>query len=86
LLPAEEFFWLTNAYVELAIMRSRQSIPISGSAIPARDIPLYAEAFMSGRLPVDRLLTGEIDFENLNRGFDDLDDGVGVRQILNCGL
>ena len=57
-----------------------------GSAIPARDIPLYAEAFVSGRLPVDRLLTGEIDFENLNRGFDDLDDGVGVRQILNCGL
>jgi alcohol dehydrogenase len=51
-----------------------------------RDIPLYAEAFMSGRLPVDRLLTGEIDFENLNKGFDDLDDGVGVRQILNCGL
>ena len=49
-------------------------------------IPLYAEAFASGRLPVDRLLTGEIDFENLNRGFDDLDDGVGVRQILNCGL
>jgi len=31
-------------------------------------------------------LTGEIDFENLNKGFDDLDDGVGVRQILNCGL
>ena len=57
-----------------------------GSAIPAPDIPLYAEAFMSGRLPVDRLLTGEIDFENLNKGFDDLDDGVGVRQILNCGL
>jgi alcohol dehydrogenase len=53
---------------------------------PTRDIPLYAEAFMSGRLPVDRLLTGEIDFENLNEGFDDLDDGVGVRQILNCGL
>ena len=56
-----------------------------GSAIPVRDIPLYAEAFMSGRLPVDRLL-GEIDFENLNWGFDDLDDGAGVRQILNCGL
>ena len=57
-----------------------------GSAIPVRDIPLYAEAIMSRRLPVDRLLTGEIDFENLNKGFDDLDDGVGVRQILNCGL
>ncbi len=27
-----------------------------GSAIPARDIPIYAEALMSGRLPVDRLL------------------------------
>jgi len=41
---------------------------------------------MGGRLPVDRLLTGEIDFENLKKGFDDLDDGVGVRQILSCGL
>ena len=57
-----------------------------GSAVPARDIPQYADAFMAGRLPVDRLLTGEIDFQGLNRGFDDLDDGIGVRQILNCSL
>lgn len=57
-----------------------------GSAVPARDIPQYADAFMSGRLPIDRLLTGEIRFQDLNRGFDELDDGIGVRQILNCGL
>ena len=57
-----------------------------GSAVPARDIPQYADAFMNGRLPIDRLLTGEIRFQDLNRGFDELDDGIGVRQILNCGL
>jgi alcohol dehydrogenase len=56
-----------------------------GSAVPARDIPLYADAFISGQLPVDRLRTGEIGFQDLNRAFDDLDDGLGVRQILNCG-
>lgn len=55
-----------------------------GSAVPARDIPDFVDKFLGGKLPVDRLLTDQIGFEDLNAGFDRLDDGIGVRQVLRC--
>jgi alcohol dehydrogenase len=55
-----------------------------GSSVPQRDIPHYAEQFMTGKLPVDRLLTVQLSFDQLNAGFDKLDDGEVVRQILRC--
>ena len=55
-----------------------------GSSVPQRDIPHFAEQFMMGKLPVDRLLTAQLSFDQLNAGFDKLDDGEVVRQILKC--
>jgi alcohol dehydrogenase len=55
-----------------------------GSSVPQRDICLYAEQFMTGKLPADRLLTVQLSFDQLNAGFDKLDDGEVVRQILRC--
>ena len=55
-----------------------------GSSVPQRDIPHYAEQFLTGKLPVDRLLTVQLSFDQLNAGFDKLDDGEVVRQILRC--
>ena len=55
-----------------------------GSAVPTRDIPDFVDKFLRGKLPVDRLLTDQIGFDDLNAGFDRLDDGVGVRQVLKC--
>jgi alcohol dehydrogenase len=55
-----------------------------GSSDPQRDIPLLALEFADGRLPVDRLLTDQLSFEQLNEGFDKLDDGEAVRQVLKC--
>jgi alcohol dehydrogenase len=55
-----------------------------GSSVPLRDIPRFAQAFMSGNLPVDRLLTDQLSFDQLNAGFDRLDDGEVVRQVLKC--
>lgn len=55
-----------------------------GSSVPSRDIPKFAEAFLSGQLPMDRLLTDLITFDQLNDGFDRLDDGLVVRQVLKC--
>jgi len=53
-----------------------------GSAVPDRDIPRYVELYRAGRLPVDRLLSGELTLETLNEGFDVLDRGAAVRQVL----
>jgi alcohol dehydrogenase len=56
-----------------------------GSCDPARDIPKYIELYRAGRLPVDRLLSERIGFDELNEGFDRLADGKTVRQILQLG-
>jgi alcohol dehydrogenase len=53
-----------------------------GSCVPARDIPLYLSWFRAGRLPVDRLLDGELALEDLNEAFDRLASGTARRQIV----
>jgi len=53
-----------------------------GEGPPGRDIPRYIGMFQNGRLPVDKLKSGAMGFDGLNRGFDLLDQGSVVRQIL----
>jgi alcohol dehydrogenase len=53
-----------------------------GSCDPQRDIPRYIEWFQDGRLPVDRLVSGHIEFDRINEAFDALADATTVRQVL----
>jgi alcohol dehydrogenase len=53
-----------------------------GSGIPSRDIPRYVDMYLQGRLPVDKLRSEHITFAQLNKAFDQLHEGVVVRQIL----
>ncbi|MEX2630873.1 MAG: zinc-binding dehydrogenase, partial [Tistlia sp.] len=53
-----------------------------GSCVPVRDIPRYIGLFRAGRLPVDRLVSERIGFDELNAAFDRLADGKSVRQVL----
>jgi Zn-dependent alcohol dehydrogenase len=53
-----------------------------GGSVPVRDIPLYLEFFQEGRLPVDRLKSGTMKFDQLNNALDVLDRGEAIRQIL----
>jgi alcohol dehydrogenase len=53
-----------------------------GTSLPGRDIPLYAQFFLEGRLPVDRLMSGAMAFEALNENLDALEHGHVLRQIL----
>lgn len=53
-----------------------------GSCVPVRDIPRYISLYRQGRLPVDRLIDARIGFDDINQGFDRLNDGSVVRQIL----
>ena len=39
--------------------------------------------FQDGKLPVDQLIRGHIELENINEAFDKLDQGETVRQIIN---
>ena len=55
-----------------------------GTAVPSRDIPRYIELYQRGRLPVDRLMTGTLNLDEVNEGFDRLHDGVAIRQVWCC--
>jgi alcohol dehydrogenase len=53
-----------------------------GTCVPSRDIPRFIALYRQGRLPVDRLLTGRLALDEINRGFDLLHEGKAVRQVV----
>lgn len=53
-----------------------------GSAVPARDIPRYAELWRAGRLPVEALISAEIALDEIGGAMDTLADGAAVRQLI----
>lgn len=54
-----------------------------GSAVPERDIPIFAQLWREGRLPVERLITAHIGLSEVNEGMDALASGVAIRQIID---
>jgi alcohol dehydrogenase len=53
-----------------------------GSCVPLRDLPRFVALYRRGRLPVDRLLSGRVGFDDLNAAFDRLAEGRAIRQVL----
>ena len=54
-----------------------------GGCVPRRDVPRFIALYRAGRLPVDRLISGEpLRPDELNHGFDRLAAGTAVRQIV----
>jgi alcohol dehydrogenase len=56
-----------------------------GTSVPSRDLPRYLGLFRRGRLPIDRLLTDRLRLDEINAGFDRLQKGEAVRQIVVFG-
>ena len=53
-----------------------------GSCVPVRDIPRFISLYQEGKLPVDRMMSQRIGFDEINVGFDRLQDVATVRQVL----
>lgn len=53
-----------------------------GSAVPARDIPIFAQWWREGRLPVEALVSSRIALDDINRAMDELAAGTALRQII----
>lgn len=53
-----------------------------GSCVPQRDIPRFINLYRAGKLPVDRLLTDVLSLDDINEGFDRLDRGEAIRQVV----
>ncbi|WP_158971451.1 zinc-dependent alcohol dehydrogenase family protein [Chachezhania sediminis] len=53
-----------------------------GSGVPTRDIPRFLALHAQGRLPVEKLLTERIRLDQINEGFDKLQAGKAIRQVI----
>ena len=56
-----------------------------GSAVPSRDIPLFAQLWREGRLPVEKLISRRIRLDQLNEAMDALAEGRALRQLIVFG-
>jgi alcohol dehydrogenase len=72
------------SYLHSALVSDGKSILGSymGSCVPKRDIPRFIALYQRGKLPVQKLRSGYISFEQINEGFDLLSDGAVLRQVL----
>jgi len=72
------------SYLHGALVSEEKSIRGSymGSCVPKRDIPRFIALYKRGKLPVQKLRSGFITFDQINAGFDQLSDGTVLRQIL----
>ena len=53
-----------------------------GSSVVRQDVPKFIQLYKQGKLPIDKLRSGNIGLEELNKGFDKLAAGEAVRQML----
>ncbi len=53
-----------------------------GAAVASVDFPRYADLFLSGRLPIDRLVSHRIGLDEVESAFDGMRRGEGLRQVV----
>ena len=56
-----------------------------GETLPDRDIPLYVNLYLSGRLKLDRLITHTYSLNDINQALDDLEEGKVGRALIEMG-
>ena len=53
-----------------------------GTCVPSRDLPRFIDLYRQGRMPVNRLMSGRLALDEINKGFDLLHEGKAVRQVV----
>jgi alcohol dehydrogenase len=54
-----------------------------GSAVPTRDIPVFADLWRAGKLPIERLVSSRVRLEEINTAMEQLAAGAAIRQIIS---
>lgn len=69
----------------LALVAGGRSIVGSylGSAVPRRDVTVFAELWRESRLPVEDLVSGTVALGDINTAMDNLASGSALRQIID---
>lgn len=73
---------ITLSHLSIAAQERTLKGSYMGSCIPKRDIPRYMVMFKNGKLPVDKLLSRTIGFDDLNAAMDRLENAATVREVL----
>ncbi|MCW5259701.1 alcohol dehydrogenase [Verminephrobacter eiseniae] len=53
-----------------------------GSCVPVRDVPRYIAMYLGGQLPIDRLMGQRHPLDDINAGFDRLNSGESLRDVI----
>ena len=53
-----------------------------GGSDPDRDIPIYADLYLEGKLPLGKLITNRYSLEEINQALDDLEQNKVVRPLI----
>ena len=53
-----------------------------GGSDPDQDIPMYANLYLEGKLPLDKLITKRYSLDNINQALDDLEQNEVVRPLI----
>jgi S-(hydroxymethyl)glutathione dehydrogenase/alcohol dehydrogenase len=56
-----------------------------GESQPDRDVPIYAENYLAGRLPLNEFLTRRYSLEAINDALDDLANRRVIRALVEIG-
>jgi S-(hydroxymethyl)glutathione dehydrogenase/alcohol dehydrogenase len=88
--PAGQVVWLGKIDVDHevsfrwgSLMGEKRIVRSSyGDALPKRDFPWLCSLFLDGKLELDALITRRIDLDDINDGFADLAQGVGIRTVI----
>ncbi|MBO9535261.1 zinc-dependent alcohol dehydrogenase family protein [Herbaspirillum sp.] len=80
-LPAPDQKWNLQQVSLVAEERTVKGSYI-GSCVPLRDIPRYIGLYRAGKLPVDKLMGERLALADINRGFDRLHTGEGLRDLI----
>lgn len=80
-LPSPQTQWSLQQVSLVAEERTLKGSYI-GSCVPQRDIPRYIDLYLAGKLPVNRLMGERLSLADINRGFDKLDAGESLRDLI----
>ena len=73
---------ITLSHLKIAAEERSIKGSYMGSCVAKRDIPRYLNMFQNGTLPVDKLMSRLIGFDDLNAAMDRLADAKTVREVL----
>jgi alcohol dehydrogenase len=80
-LPSPQANWSLQQVSLVAEERTVKGSYI-GSCVPARDIPRYIDLYLAGKLPINKLMGERLTLGDINRGFDKLDAGESLRDLI----